>query len=91
MLRHYICQSFAQAVNLSAEEIFEKDLTLSEIIAISDKLQNSIDLMESFARVANSLKKEYGIQVRLPALSLDTAISEVLEIFLEEAAITSAA
>jgi hypothetical protein len=40
--------------------------------------------MEVFAKTANTLKKQYGVQVRLPAFSLDTPISTVLEVFLTE-------
>lgn len=83
-MKDFICDSFAGNVGLPASEIFETDLTLAEIISRSDRLQNSIDLMEAFARTANRLKKQYGIQVRLPAFSLDTPVSAVLEVFLAE-------
>ncbi len=85
MNKYTICEIFAQNVGLSTSEIFDNDLTLSEIIARSDELHNSIDLMEVFAKTANLLKKQYGVQVRLPAFSLDTPISNVLEVFLAEA------
>ncbi|MBD2521390.1 MULTISPECIES: hypothetical protein [unclassified Nostoc] len=84
-MKDYICEIFAQNVGLSIAEIFENDLTLSAIIARSDHLHNSIDLMEIFAKTANMLKKQYGVQIRLPAFSLDTPISDVLEAFLNEA------
>ncbi|RCJ37310.1 hypothetical protein A6770_14335 [Nostoc minutum NIES-26] len=84
-MKDYICEIFAQNVGLSIAEIFENDLTLSAIIARSDRLHNSIDLMEVFAKTANMLKKQYGVQIRLPAFSLDTPISDVLEAFLNEA------
>ncbi|QKQ73324.1 hypothetical protein [Nostoc sp. TCL240-02] len=84
-MKDYICEIFAQNVGLSIAEIFENDLTLSAIIARSDLLHNSIDLMEVFAKTANMLKKQYGVQIRLPAFSLDTPISDVLEAFLNEA------
>ncbi|MEJ6487558.1 hypothetical protein N0Y54_40985 [Nostoc punctiforme UO1] len=84
-MKDYICEIFAQNVGLSIAEIFENDLTLSVIIARSDYLHNSIDLMEVFAKTANMLKKEYGVQIRLPAFSLDTPISDVLEAFVNEA------
>lgn len=84
MLKDYICELFAQNVGLSSAEIFENNLTLSAIIARSEQLQNSIDLMEVFAKTANTLKKQYGVQIRLPAFSLDTPISDVLEVFLNE-------
>ena len=85
MNNYTICEIFAENVGLSASEIVDNDLTLSEIIASSDELHNSIDLMEGFAKTANVLKKQYGVQVRLPAFSLDTPISNVLEVFLDEA------
>ncbi|NET58785.1 MAG: hypothetical protein F6K47_22340 [Symploca sp. SIO2E6] len=83
-MKNYICEIFAHNVGLSPSEIFENDLTLSEIIAHSDNLHNSIDLMEVFAKTANIIEKEYGVNVRLPAFSLDTPISKVLEVFLLE-------
>lgn len=83
-MQDYIRDLFAQNVGLPSAEIFDNDLTLSAIIARSDNLQNSIDLMEVFAKTVNTLKKQYGVQVRLPAFSLDTPISTVLEVFLTE-------
>ncbi|MBD2452418.1 hypothetical protein H6G76_36050 [Nostoc sp. FACHB-152] len=83
-VKDYICQLFAQNVKLPLAEIFEHDLTLSEIIARSEQLQNSIDLMEAFAKISNTIKKQYGADIRLPAFSLDTKISTVLEVFLQE-------
>lgn len=85
MNSYIICDIFAQIVGLSTSEIFDNDLTLSEIVSRSDELHNSIDLMEMFAKTANVLKKQYGVEVRLPAFSLDTPISKVLEVFLAEA------
>ncbi|AOY84853.1 hypothetical protein BJP36_23560 [Moorena producens JHB] len=84
-MKNYICEVFAKNVGLSASEIFDNDLTLSEIIAHSDELYNSIDLMEVFAKTANMLEKQYGVKVRLPAFSLDTPISNVLDVFMVEA------
>ena len=80
-----ICDIFAQKVGLPASEIFPNDLTLAEIMNRSDELYNSIDLMEVFAKTANVCEKEYGVQVRLPAFPLDTPISQVLAVFLDEA------
>ncbi len=74
-----ICDSFAKSVNLSRAEIFDEDLTLAEIMSRSTIVQNSIDLMEGFARVANTLKREHGLAIKLPAYSLDTRISVVLQ------------
>ncbi|GAB1541557.1 hypothetical protein NUACC21_42280 [Scytonema sp. NUACC21] len=83
-MKDYICHLFAQNVQLPYADIFEQDLTLSEIIARSEQLQNSIDLMEAFAKMSNTIKKQYGTDIRLPAFSLDTKISMVLEVFLQE-------
>lgn len=80
----YIRTTFATSVGLKEEEIFGENLTLAQIMARSDKLHNSIDLMEAFARTANGLKKEHGVKLRLPAFSLDTHISEVQASFLSE-------
>jgi hypothetical protein len=85
MLRDYISETFAKNVGLSTAEIFDDDLTLMEVIERSNKLHNSIDLMESFAKTANSLKKEYDIQVNLPPLPLDIKMSKVLDFFMDEA------
>jgi hypothetical protein len=43
-----------------------------------------VDLMEAFAQSSNALRKQYGIRVRLPALSLETRISQVVELFVQE-------
>lgn len=80
----YIRDAFAQHVGLPAEAIYGEDLTLAAVIARSDRMTNSVDLMEAFARTANGLRKDHGLRVRLPALSLDTPISEVLAVFLRE-------
>ena len=85
MLQDFISQQFANNVGLTQAEIFEANLSLADILEQSEQLHNSIDLMEAFAKTANGLKKEYGIQVRLPALALETPISEVLDVFLVEA------
>ncbi|WP_224361845.1 hypothetical protein [Hyalangium versicolor] len=80
----YIQKKFCENVGLSVEEVFGPDLTLAAIISRSERMTNSVDLMESFARTANALRKEHGIRIRLPALALDTPISKVLEVFLQE-------
>ena len=33
---------------------------------------------------SNALRKQYGVRVRLPALSLETPISRVVELFVQE-------
>ena len=84
-LRAYICSKFSQHVGLAETELFGEDLTLAAVIQRSQRLTNSVDLMEAFARTANGLRKEHGIRVRLPTLALDTPISTVLEVFMSEA------
>lgn len=84
-LEAYIRRKFAEHVGLSEATLFEEDLTLAVLITRSERMTNSVDLLEAFARTANGLRKDYGLRVRLPALSLDTPISRVLAIFLREA------
>lgn len=83
-MESYIREKFAAAVGLDEKDIFEPNLTLAQIIARSKRLNNSVDLMEAFARMANSLKKDHGHRVRLPAFTLDTPISTVLEAFMQQ-------
>ena len=83
-LRDFICQKFSENVGLSPDVLFGQDLALAEIIARSERMNNSVDLMEAFARSSNALRKQYGIRVRLPALSLETPISRVVELFIQE-------
>ncbi|HYH95402.1 hypothetical protein [Hyalangium sp.] len=83
-LKAYIQKKFSEHLGLSQEEIFGEDLSLAAIIKRSERMTNSVDLMEAFARTSNALRKEHGLRVRLPALSLDTPVSQVLEAFLQE-------
>jgi hypothetical protein len=83
-LREYIRAKFCENVGLTQEEVFGPDLTLSALITRSERMTNSVDLMEAFARTSNALRKEHGVRVRLPALSLDTPVSKVLEVFIQE-------
>lgn len=80
----YIRQKFAEYAGLTDEQLFADDMTLAAVISCSPRMTNSIDLMEAFARTSNSLRKNYGVRVRLPALPLDTPTSTVLKVFLEE-------
>lgn len=80
----YIRQKFADHVGLTTEELYVDDLTLATVIGRSPNMTNSIDLMEAFARTSNSLRKDYGVRVRLPALPLDAPMSTVLNTFLAE-------
>jgi hypothetical protein len=83
-LKDFICRKFCENVGLSPDELFGQDLSLAEMISRSEKMHNSVDLMEAFAKASNALRKQYGVRVRLPALSLDTPISRVVELFIQE-------
>ncbi len=83
-MESYIRQRFAEYVGLPEEQLFADDVTLATVIGRSAKMTNSIDLMETFARTSNALRKEHGVRVRLPTLPLDTPMPKVLTIFLEE-------
>ena len=83
-LKDFICQKFCENVGLQPDELFGQDLSLAEVISRSERMNNSVDLMEAFAKCSNALRKQYGLRVRLPALSLDTPISHVVELFIRE-------
>jgi hypothetical protein len=83
-LREYIQKKICESVGLSVEDVFAPDLTLAAILSRSERMTNSVDLMEAFARTANALRKEHGLRIRLPALALDTPISQVMAVFLQE-------
>ncbi|MFX4292287.1 hypothetical protein [Streptomyces bohaiensis] len=83
-LDSYIRRKFAEHAEVPEAELFAPDVTLADVVGRSPRMTNSIDLMESFARTANSLRKEHGIRVRLPALPLDTPLAKVVELFLAE-------
>ncbi|WP_224361841.1 hypothetical protein [Hyalangium versicolor] len=83
-LKDFICRKFSENVGLQPEELFGQDLSLAEVITRSARLKNSVDLMEAFAKSSNALRKQYGLRVRLPALSLETRISQVVELFAQE-------
>jgi hypothetical protein len=80
----YIRRTFAEFARLTDEEIFGGDPTLQAVIVRSPTMTNSIDLMEAFARTSNALRREHGVRVKLPTLSLETPMSQVLEFFLRE-------
>jgi hypothetical protein len=88
-IRTHVCDRFADTIGLPVSEFVGSDLSLAAIISRSDRLTNSVDLMEAFARAANSVKKQYGILIRLPAFPLDTPISNVVDAFVVEARKTS--
>jgi hypothetical protein len=83
-LKDFIGRKFCENVGLSPEVLFGEDLSLGEVISRSEKMHNSVDLMEAFAKSSNALRKEYGVRVRLPAMSLETPISRVVELFVQE-------
>lgn len=83
-IRSYVCARFADNIGLSAAEFIDPDLSLALIISRSEKLTNSVDLMEAFARTANAVKKQYGLRIRLSAFALDTPISTVIDAFITE-------
>jgi hypothetical protein len=83
-LKDFIGRKFCENVGLPPDELFGEDLSLGEVILRSEKMHNSVDLMEAFAKSSNALRKEYGVRVRLPALSLETPISRVVELFVQE-------
>ncbi len=85
-VENFVRERFAAKVGLSAPEIFDADLTLAEVVMRSEKLRNSVDLMEAFASTANGLRKEHGVRVRLPAFPLDTRTSVVLEALTDQVA-----
>ena len=82
-MKGYLHQIFAANAGLP-DSAFSTDLTLAEVIAQSDKMHNSVDLIEAFARTANVLERDLGLRVRLPAYSLDTHVSTVLQTILDE-------
>ena len=83
-LKDFICRKFCENVGLAPDEMFGQDLSLAQVIARSQHMHNSVDLMEAFAKSSNALCKQYGVRVRLPALSLETPISQVVELFVQE-------
>lgn len=84
-LEDAIRAQLATAFELPQAAVFDPDLTMGAIIAASPRLINSVDFMEACAKVANVLKKEHGRTVRLPATTLDTPISVVVESFTTQA------
>jgi hypothetical protein len=82
-IRDYLLQTFAANAGLSAS-LLSRDPTLAEVITESDKMHNSVDLIETLARTANTMERDRGIKVRLPAFSLDTRVSAVLDAILDE-------
>jgi hypothetical protein len=80
----YVRKKFAESAGLPEGRTFSTGMTLATLISESPSMTNSIDLMESFAKTSNALRKDYGVRVRLPALPLDTPVSSVMQVFLAE-------
>jgi len=89
-MREYIYKTFADKIDLPVEALTEGDPTLADLLQRSPKLNNSVDLMEAFARTANALKRDHGLRVRLPAFPLDTPCSRVFDAFMAEIAAAGA-
>lgn len=83
-VRDYVLGRFAGYAGLDPGELSEGGLTLAGVIARSEQMTNSIDLLEAFARTSNAVAQDYGVRVRLPALPLDTPVPEALQRFLGE-------
>jgi hypothetical protein len=84
-LKASIQAQLATAFKLTESAVFAPDLTVAEIVAASPGLVNSVDFMECCAKVANGFRQSHGVQVRLPATSLDTPISVIVESFVQQA------
>jgi len=82
-LFNFAIQTFAEVVQLQEEDLKNKNYSLIEIVANSEILINSVDIMEAFAKTANRIKREFGIKVRLPSLPMDTAILDVMAALIE--------
>ncbi len=85
-LKAYIEKKFCEQAGLTPEVVFGENLTLAQLISRSERMTNSVDLMEAFAKTSNALRKDYGVRARLPALSLETPVAQVMEVFLREVA-----
>lgn len=84
-LKAYAYERFSEHVGLSVGYVRDDDPTMSEVIENADGLINSVDLMEAFAKTSNDIHAQHGIRIQLPALPLDTPMSEVMRQFIERA------
>ena len=82
----FVLTEFATLVQVDAAWLRDANPQLLDIMAASDALVNSVDLMEAFARVGVMLRREYGVRVRLPAMALDTPFSDVVAALVAELA-----
>ena len=80
----FVRERFAARASLPAHEIFRADVTLRDVMLLSEAMTNSVDLMEAFAATANAVKKTYGVRIRLPSYPLDTPVSTVMQALSEQ-------
>lgn len=88
-LRQLIASKIAEAVALAPEAIYPPDLTLTGILSASERLHNSVDLMEALAKAVNAARRELGVKLRLQAFTMDTPISRVVESFIAQARVAA--
>lgn len=71
-----VSATIAQKLNLKPEDIFGKDLKISEVVALSPTAINSIDMLEAFA----GSFAEHGIDsdMDLPAFTMDDKIDGLM-------------
>ncbi len=79
----WIIDTLAESVDLNIVEALDGGLTLQNIVERSDRLHNSLDLMEAFAGLAHRLKRRTGVKVRLPNFPSDKRLCEVMDAFIE--------
>lgn len=60
----------SEASGLPEQTLFDGRHTLAGVIEESDVMVNSIDVMETFARISNRLKRKYGVEVEIGGISL---------------------
>ena len=83
-LDQFVRSSFASFSGVPEDVLFVEDFTLGDVIHRSEKMINSIDLMEAFAKVANSARAKYGVSVRLAPQPLATPVVAVARTFSAE-------
>jgi hypothetical protein len=84
-LEDLVLKTFSKHVSIDQETLIAQNMSMSSILETSDKLVNSVDLMEAFAATSNSLYREIKIKVKLPVLPLSTPIIDVLGMFVDQA------
>lgn len=84
-LKAFAYERFSEHVGLSVGYVRDEDPTMGEVIEKADELINSVDLMEAFAKTSNDIHARHGIRIQLPALPLDTPMSEVMGEFIQRA------